>query len=874
MNNNNELRPYRGTTDVPSNAIRISDDARDKNAATVFTTVNIGKEFTLQDLVAVLNKNKWIILSCVFASFMATFVYCQCVPTLYTAVATLEIRGYAPVLGTTSMESLFTLDSRKEMYQRTTIARLGRMSVADQVLANDHSLLVDVSKSLNERKNFDWGKLAVLLGLRSANSSASDGNQAPNPNPKLFSTDSSYNITSGLLNAYLGLLDVMPVPNTSLVEVSATTPDPILSQRIANAHSLGFIDLLRKERQENVLSNLQILKQQEEELRAKVSASERALADYAEKNKVLTGAENQGSELAVKQIGLLTDRLSNATSSRVQLEVTMNSILKSGGPGLSSYLDNQSIKDLLVNLKETEAKYADQSVQFTDEYPAMQQLKARIDSLRWDVRKQRELAFAGLKMQIESAKSLEASLSNQIEQQKKLANELSQKLVEYNILSRENSSLRDLYQNVLRQLKETQVGSVNNESNIIITDMAAVPTAPSKPLKGLLIAMGTGVGFAIGLLLVFFKEVLNKRVETEDDVKAVVGLPSLGVLPAFNQFEEGRFGNYTLLDGRMIQDNTMSTQLEKQSSAGSQEKGTWINQLVYGLPRLISRKRIKADEWSGEDRGYAKVVGKSAVNATDDMFDNLSGSFVTISAPLGVVSESLRLIRTNLVLSSASDASPKVIMITSSNQGEGKTTIASNLAVSLAQASRRTLLLDCDMRQSRISELFGLHDALPGLVDYLAGQAQPADILHITSVSNLHVIRSGSSSPNPAELLGSQKMADLMVLLAKEYDYVIVDSPPVMPVADSLILSKHVSAVVVVARSGVTQKSALREAISRLHTVGAKILGTVVNDVVKEFSDYKAYGLSVSAKHPKRVKALKKTPKKMRDKPSAMDFQL
>jgi capsular exopolysaccharide synthesis family protein len=205
---------------------------------------------------------------------------------------------------------------------------------------------------------------------------------------------------------------------------------------------------------------------------------------------------------------------------------------------------------------------------------------------------------------------------------------------------------------------------------------------------------------------------------------------------------------------------------------------------------------------------------------------------VAVSAPGDAVSEALRTIRAGILLSSA-DNPPRVVMISSAMKGEGKTTIVANLAVTLAQASHRTLMIDADLRVSQLSQLFQPLDASTsaGLTDLLTGHAQLSQVVHRTAVPCLDILPAGSRAPNPAELLGSHTMGHLIADLQQRYDFVLLDSPPILPVADGLLLSRLVDSVVLVVRSRATDRKVAQEARRRLLRVNARVLGVVLNDL-------------------------------------------
>jgi capsular exopolysaccharide synthesis family protein len=250
---------------------------------------------------------------------------------------------------------------------------------------------------------------------------------------------------------------------------------------------------------------------------------------------------------------------------------------------------------------------------------------------------------------------------------------------------------------------------------------------------------------------------------------------------------------------------------------------------AHGLPAR-ARKLLGHSSDDGEREPSQAVTAFNVEPST--ISPSLPQRIVAVSAPGDAVSEALRTIRAGILLSSA-DNPPRVVMISSAMKGEGKTSIVSNLAITLAQASHRTLMIDADLRMSQLSEIFHPADAPTrvGLTDLLTGQAQLNQVIHRTAVPCLDILPAGSRAPNPAELLGSHAMGHLIHDLQQRYDFVLLDSPPVLPVADGLMLSRLVDSVVLVVRSRATDRKVAQEARRRLLRVNARVLGVVLNDL-------------------------------------------
>jgi polysaccharide biosynthesis transport protein len=219
---------------------------------------------------------------------------------------------------------------------------------------------------------------------------------------------------------------------------------------------------------------------------------------------------------------------------------------------------------------------------------------------------------------------------------------------------------------------------------------------------------------------------------------------------------------------------------------------------------------------------------------------------VSISRPDDYAVETYRGLRTNLLFLGL-DRPIKVVQVTSSSAGEGKTTTAANLAVVLAQAGNRVALVDADLRRPRVHEVFAVPPS-PGLTDLLLGDdvelvAQPLDIGGAT----LEVVTSGAVPTNPGELLTGRRIAEVLAKLAERHDVVVVDSAPVLPVADSIALAASVDAVILVTQAGRTSNDDVRESLGRLQRVGAPVVGLVLNRASKSEAGSGGYGYGYGA---------------------------
>jgi capsular exopolysaccharide synthesis family protein len=190
-------------------------------------------------------------------------------------------------------------------------------------------------------------------------------------------------------------------------------------------------------------------------------------------------------------------------------------------------------------------------------------------------------------------------------------------------------------------------------------------------------------------------------------------------------------------------------------------------------------------------------------------------------------SEAFKTVRTNVLFSTAEEG-VRCLAVTSAGPGEGKSLVSSNLAIALAQSGLRVLLVDADMRRPRVHEIFEVEQE-PGFSNLLTGNAKASEVIRKSGVHGLWLLSAGHIPPNPAELLGSPRYHDFLASLDEHFDWVVVDTPPVLVVADSMIVANEATGVLFVVGADKTSRHAARNAIEQLAATNAHVVGTVLN---------------------------------------------
>jgi polysaccharide biosynthesis transport protein len=484
---------------------------------------------------------------------------------------------------------------------------------------------------------------------------------------------------------------------------------------------------------------------------------------------------DEKQDISTEKLGEIEKELTDAQADRISKEAVYELAQAGNYDAIPAVRESAVIQDILKQEGALNADYADALAQYGPKFPKVIRLQAQIKQLDDMIDKEKQNIANQVEAEFRGARQKEMLLQQALDEQKTEANTAAEKLVQYNILQREADADKDLYDGMLQKLKEAGIQAGLRSSNIRVVDPALVPTSPSRPQKARNILLGLLVGLVGGIGLALLREYMDNTIKTPDDIEMIARLPSLAVVPAF------------------ANDN-------------------------------------------GNGNGRISRLLKSGANASKK---DGHVELVSHTMPQSHMSEAFRALRTSLLLSQA-EHPPQVILMTSALPKEGKTTSAVNLAVTLAQLGDKTLLVDADLRKPGINRALSLVDGKhAGLSSYLAGVSS-LDLITVPhpAITNLAAIPTGPIPPNPADLLSSRRLAELILELRKRYKFVVIDSPPIMAATDAVILSVLVDGVLLVARSHETPKEAFSRARDLLVSVNSRILGVVLNAVDSTAPDY------------------------------------
>jgi succinoglycan biosynthesis transport protein ExoP len=480
-------------------------------------------------------------------------------------------------------------------------------------------------------------------------------------------------------------------------------------------------------------------------------------------------------DVSTQKLADLNKELTEAQADRINKEAVFQLAEAGNYDAIPAVRESPVIQDILKHQDDLSAQYTDALNQYGPKFPKVVRLQEQLKDLDTLVNTEKKNIGNQIEAEYRGSRQRELLLQQALDQQKTEASSMADKMVQYNILQHDAEANKQLYDGLLQKLKEAGISAGLRSSNIRVVDPAFIPAGPSRPNKSRNISFAILVGLVGGIGLALLREYLDNTIKNPDDIENLAHLPSLAVVPSF---------------------------------------GSSSNRSRYGrLPKMLRSPAV------GGNEGRVELVSHLQ--------------------PQSQISEAFRSLRTSLLLSQA-DHPPQIILMTSALPREGKTTAAVNLAVTLAQLGDKTLLVDADLRKPGVSRALSMADGkYAGLSSYLAG-VSTLDLVTVPhpSISNLHAIPTGPVPPNPADLLSSHRLSEMIIELRKRYKFVVIDSPPIMAATDAVILSVLVDGVLLVVRSGETPKEAFTRTRDLLASVKSRMLGVVLNAVDSSSPDY------------------------------------
>ena len=750
-------------------------------------------EIHLRDYIAILFVRKWLVLSCFLAVMIACLYYLKTTPPTYKATAVLlyEKNRSTPVL----LEELQLAPSSLQIE-------------AQQRILQSPLILAEIATRVNTQPGFNVAReqLSKSISLTSPRS-------------------------------------------TDILEISAEALTPEGAALIANTATRVYLDKTAERKHSDLDQVIDFLKAQMTAVNQLLEKSEEELNTFRERYGIIPQVKEgllTGSGL-LQQLGQMQQDLLD-TQTQVQLaKVRLGSITellekyKKQSPEADSTLQTfkgasyiqqlqGKIIDLRIAMEAARQAYTDKSDQVVTLKQQLESAQAQLEKDFKDIVSQEGLGGLDplsewqnlmrqeidLTVELRGLEQKQTLIEEKIEEFKAKHPELISKEVELMQLGRKSRQYEETYGFLMKKHAETQMMRQIQTSELSIITPALPPGAPIKPKTMMTLLLGGVLGVMLGVGSAFFLEYMDDSLRKKEDIERWLGLPVVGAIPTIPLNRKR---------GREVSALVGIGNGEPTESAAERES-------ALDTPGGRSHSPIPTARSTGHrsrrhSENYYKQRYALISRSIPHLAKNIAESYRSLMAAIQFAQVDLPI---------------TTLLITSSTPGEGKTLTAGNLAITYAQSGKKTLLIDLDLRRPQQHLLFS-QEREPGFSDYFAALALPQPqstngLIRETSIPNLHLLPCGQVPPNPIALLGSDKMLALLEEWKKEYDIILIDTPPLLSVADAAIASRNVDTTLLIVEAGKTKRQIALQGKSVLEQVGAPISGVILNNV--DFS--KHYG--------------------------------
>ena len=742
------MNPPLVSSEQPGNALVIRPDNPLAPYAVAAPATEIDDSLHLRDLLRIIFKRKWWILSVTLLMLVLATLNTLMETPLYRATTIIQIDrtaqrvvDYRDATGMAEqyddgsfLQTQFELLRSKALAER--VMEMLRLDLDRKPVASSNDATT-AKKTEDETLREDWiGRIMTTLRKRSE------------PSVK----DMQVLDRESIIGSLRGSMQVDPIPNSRLVRIHVIGADPALAARMANAWTDAYIKTSLERKVDASSYARTFLEQELGKSKVRLEDSENSLVQYTRQKQILS-VDEKSNPLTANYTDF-SSALSKAEQERIRAEANYDEIKRTSSSS-RDLLENKALSTFRESKAKLELEYQDQLRTYKPGHPKMQALQAQIDLAEQRVQSESKAISSSVeitsKAALDSAKAQEERLRARVEVAKRGILDVQDQGIRFNILKREVDTNREMYAGLLKSLKEVGVTAQVGTNNVAVVDKADVPLFPFRPDVSRGAMTGLLLGLMAGLALAFVIEYMDDSIKFPDEVERFTGLPLVGVIPRVN------------------------------TSKGSPE-----------------------------------------VQATLD--------------PRSALAEAYRSLRTALQFSTSKGA-PRTIVVTSCTKNEGKTTTAMSLAVALSQMGKRVLLVDGDMRNPTLHRMFNT-DHATGLSNILSSDVDPIAVTRKTEFPNLYLITGGPLPPNPAELLAGPAMLKLLDPSSSHFDHILIDAPPILGIADSIILCNQVDASLFVIESAKTRKAAIRNAIRRLRQAGRAPLGAILTKLGSEMTMY------------------------------------
>jgi succinoglycan biosynthesis transport protein ExoP len=570
------------------------------------------------------------------------------------------------------------------------------------------------------------------------------------------------------LMAAVRTFEARPVTRTRLIELTCESTSPDVAAGFLNAMANEFVEDNNHSRIQTAQKTSEWLAAQIEETKSRVQEAEEKLREFvAASGNVFAGQDN--ATLDDTKLAQLKGELAKIQSERIARQTRYELTVKNPPESLGEVLDDAVMRGYQQQLQTLKRDRAVLDLTYTARDKKVQKIDAEIATVQKAYDNEVASTVKRIKNDYEASRSQEKLLSGAYEAQSSRVGSEASKTAQYNSLKREVDTQHQMYQTLLVQQSQANLNSSVPVNPIRIVEQANPPEEPYKPKPILNISFGTMFGLVLAGGIVFLRERMDRSIKAPGASRRMFNAPELGVIPNL-----GSNGN--ILPGG---------------------NGRTQDLLVNG----------------DHDDGTALATWQSGP------------AFIT---------ESFRGTLASILRNQVTNKNQKMILITSPGPAEGKTTVVQNLGIALAESGRKVLLVDADFRRPHLHRKFSLPNEW-GLIDVLCddlplNQYSPEQLGVFTGFPGLSILTNRVTQHNVSKALYSPRLRTILETLVNRYDMVIVDAPPILSVADTRIVASLTDALILVLRSGVTQREAAMEAYQLIQEDGLSLLGTVLTD--------------------------------------------
>lgn len=590
------------------------------------------------------------------------------------------------------------------------------------------------------------------------------------------------------IQTLLDNLNVEGMRDTRMIKISFKHTDPDIAATVANGIASNFMLYNFQTKTERFTNASNWLEDSTRKLKAQVEKAEQKLVNYSRENNIISleGKEN----LIAEKLADLHQQVMRAETARILKQSLYEEVKQGRVAQLPEAFADPKTAEVRKSLNDLAVEASQLSVKFGAKHPKLLEVQKKMATYQEQIKDNRSTLEERLKADYERTVRDEASLKVELERAKSDAVQQNQATIQYSVLRQDLDTAKALYTDFLNRTSQANIQRAEQFNNIRWIESAEAPSGPMGPNRNQTILLAFAISLALGIGLAYLIENLNTTVRTVEDVNRFTQLPLLAVIPVLN----GVIPN------------------GKRKGALRESQGS------------VELKAASVKDVNDSFESLVDVSDKPALANSMKMFS--------------AAAEAYRMLRTSILLSTAGHP-PKTIMVTSGQPGDGKTTTVFNIALALTQLKADVVIVDCDMRKPRVHKLLQLPKG-EGLSTFLTSGGDLDKFINQTPAPHLSVLPCGHVPPNPSELISSENMKELLRSLAERFDYVVIDSPPMINVSDPIILSTLVDGVILVVKSRQSEGEMVRRACQDLSAVGAKVLGVTLNNlnIRKDGYDY------------------------------------